>query len=108
MNTRSASCFWCCLRCPGLGTRQADFAEFADDQLAHGQGQATFGAYLASPRFWFESFQNWQSEFLSIAAMVWLSVYLRQRWSRNQSPCTRRMTRRDTDASADRARWCHR
>jgi hypothetical protein len=30
---------------------------------------------------WFESLQNWQSEFLSIAAMVWLSVYLRERGS---------------------------
>ena len=30
--------------------------------------------YLASPRFWFESFQNWQSECLAIAAMVWLAV----------------------------------
>jgi hypothetical protein len=68
------------------GHAAGGFAEFADDQLAHGQGQTTFGAYLASPRFWFESFQNWQSEFLSIAAMVWLSVYLRQRWSPESKP----------------------
>jgi hypothetical protein len=34
--------------------------------------------YLMSARFWFESFQNWQSEFLVIASMVWLAVYLRQ------------------------------
>jgi hypothetical protein len=36
--------------------------------------------------FWFESFQNWQSEFLAIAAMVWLAVYLRQRWSPESKP----------------------
>ena len=39
-------------------------------------------AYLGTPRLWFESLQNWQSEFLSIAAMVWLSVYLRERGSK--------------------------
>ena len=42
--------------------------------------------YLVSPRFWFESFQNWQSEFLAIAAIVWLAVYLRQRWSPESKP----------------------
>jgi hypothetical protein len=42
--------------------------------------------YLTSTRFWFESFQNWQSEFLSIAAMVWLSVYLRYRGSPESKP----------------------
>jgi hypothetical protein len=39
-----------------------------------------------SSRFWFESFQNWQSEFLAIASMVWLAVYLRQRWSPESKP----------------------
>ena len=42
--------------------------------------------YLVSARFWFESFQNWQSEFLAIASMVWLAVYLRQRWSPESKP----------------------
>jgi hypothetical protein len=42
--------------------------------------------YLTSARFWFESFQNWQSEFLAIASMVWLAVYLRQRWSPESKP----------------------
>ncbi|HEV8082298.1 MAG TPA: DUF6766 family protein [Chitinophagaceae bacterium] len=38
----------------------------------------TAGQYLSNSRFWFESFQNWQSEFLSIVVMVILTVYLRQ------------------------------
>lgn len=42
--------------------------------------------YLATTRFWFESFHNWQSEFLSIAAMVFLSVYLRQKGSPESKP----------------------
>ena len=68
------------------GHAAGGFAAFAEDELAHGQAGPTFAQYLASPRFWFESFQNWQSEFLSIAAMVWLSVYLRQRWSPESKP----------------------
>jgi hypothetical protein len=57
-------------------------AEFNADRLAHGQAALSLTAYLGSPRLWFESLQNWQSEFLSIAAMVWLSVYLRERGSK--------------------------
>ena len=37
--------------------------------------------YLADPQLWFESFQNWQSEFLSTAILVVLSIVLRHRGS---------------------------
>jgi len=37
-------------------------------------------------RFWFESFQNWQSEFLSVAAIVFFSIYLRQQGSPESKP----------------------
>ena len=37
-----------------------------------------FWGYLGTAQFWFESLQNWQSEFLAIAAMVILTIYLRQ------------------------------
>ena len=37
--------------------------------------------YFSGSRFWFESLQNWQSEFLAIGAMVLLSIHLRQRGS---------------------------
>lgn len=62
------------------------FAEYAADQTTHHLSQPSFTEYLMSPRFWFESFQNWQSEFLAIASMVWLAVYLRQRWSPESKP----------------------
>ena len=42
--------------------------------------------YLLSSRFWFESFQNWQSEFLSVFAIVILSVFLRQKGSPQSKP----------------------
>lgn len=37
-------------------------------------------------RFWFESLQNWQSEFLSVASIVFLSIYLRQKGSPESKP----------------------
>ncbi|HEY8938934.1 MAG TPA: DUF6766 family protein, partial [Cellvibrio sp.] len=41
---------------------------------------------FAEDRFWFESFQNWQSEFLSVASIVFLSIYLRQKGSPESKP----------------------
>jgi hypothetical protein len=62
------------------------YAVYAADQVSHQQPRPSFTDYLTSSQFWFESFQNWQSEFLSIALMVWLAVYLRQRWSPESKP----------------------
>jgi amino acid transporter len=42
--------------------------------------------YLTDSRFWFESFQNWQSEFLSVLAIVLLSIWLRQKGSPQSKP----------------------
>jgi hypothetical protein len=42
--------------------------------------------YLHTARFWFESFQNWQSEFVSIFTLVGLSVFLRQQSSPQSKP----------------------
>lgn len=44
------------------------------------------GEYLSDSRFWFESFQNWQSEFLSVFAIVVLSIFLRQKGSAQSKP----------------------
>jgi hypothetical protein len=56
-------------------------AEANEELIAHGLPPQPLMDYILSSKFWFESFQNWQSEFLSIAAMVWLAVYLRQKGS---------------------------
>jgi hypothetical protein len=69
-----------------VGHAAGGYAVYAADQAEHGQARPSFTAYLSSARFWFESFQNWQSEFLAIASMVWLAVYLRQRWSPESKP----------------------
>jgi hypothetical protein len=52
---------------------------------AREEGQA-LREYVGSARFWFESFQNWQSEFLALGAMVVLSIFLRQRGSPESKP----------------------
>jgi uncharacterized protein DUF6766 len=69
-----------------VGHALGGFADYAADQVTHHQPRPALTDFLMSPRFWFESFQNWQSEFLAIASMVWLAVYLRQRWSPESKP----------------------
>jgi hypothetical protein len=58
----------------------------ADELAQHGRSAASLWEYVTSARFWFESLQNWQSEFLAVAAIVVLSIYLRQRGSPESKP----------------------
>jgi len=53
----------------------------ADDAIAHGETPETVLQYFWSAQLWFESLQNWQSEFLSTAVLVVLSIFLRQKES---------------------------
>jgi membrane protein implicated in regulation of membrane protease activity len=57
-----------------------------EEALLHGGEVKSVAAYIAEPRFWFESFQNWQSEFLSTAVLVVLSIFLRFRGSPESKP----------------------
>ena len=50
---------------------------YNEEQQTHGQSTVTALQYVGTSRFWFESFQNWQSEFLSTAVLVVLSIFLR-------------------------------
>jgi hypothetical protein len=43
-------------------------------------------AFMATAEFWFQSLQNWQSEFLAVGSMVVFSIFLRQRWSAESKP----------------------
>jgi hypothetical protein len=60
--------------------------EYNADQSYFHQPTITFLEYLVTARFWFESFQNWQSEFLSVAALLVLSIFLRQKRSPQSKP----------------------
>jgi hypothetical protein len=57
-----------------------------EEALRHGEATTTILAYIGTSQFWFESFQNWQSEFLSVAALVLLSIVLRERGSPQSKP----------------------
>ncbi|AQT70728.1 MULTISPECIES: DUF6766 family protein [Streptomyces] len=61
-------------------------AAYDEQQLRQLQDPVGWGGYLASPDFWNRTLQNWQSELLAVAAMVILSVYLRQRGSPESKP----------------------
>jgi hypothetical protein len=61
-----------------VGHAAGGYLDYAADRVEHGQTRPALTDYLASARFWFESFQNWQSEFLA--------MYLRQRWSPESKP----------------------
>lgn len=58
----------------------------ADESLMHGEAASHVLDHLASAEFWFESFQNWQSEFLSTAVVVILSIFLRYSGSPESKP----------------------
>ncbi len=60
---------------------------YNEEQAEHG-GQLLSSAaqYIGTSRFWFESFQNWQSEFLAMFSMVVLSIFLRQKGSPESKP----------------------
>ncbi len=61
-------------------------AHAAEEAVAAGQAPPSALQHLASPSFWFESFQNWQSEFLSTGLLIVLAVFLRERGSPESKP----------------------
>ena len=68
-------------------------AQAAEEALSHGETPLTMGQYLFDAQLWFESFQNWQSEFLSTAVLVVLTIFLRQRESPESKAVARRTAR---------------
>jgi hypothetical protein len=60
--------------------------EYSQNQREHGQSPVTAVQYLGTSQFWFESMQNWQSEFLSLLGMVVLTIHLREKGSPESKP----------------------
>jgi hypothetical protein len=60
--------------------------EYSQEQLAHGGHAVSTLEFLRTSEFWFQSFQNWQSEFLAVFSIVVLSIFLRQRGSPESKP----------------------
>jgi hypothetical protein len=60
--------------------------EYNQQQLEHGQAAVSLWGFVTSSEFWFQSMQNWQSEFLAVGALTVLGIFLRQRGSPESKP----------------------
>jgi len=60
--------------------------DYNAEQSLKSEPSDTLLDFLTRTKFWFESFQNWQSEFLSVFAIVVLSIFLRQKGSAQSKP----------------------
>src|SRR5215210_6240943 len=65
-----------------LGQFLTGLAASNEERAMHGRGTLTAAAYLGGGEFLAAVFENWESEFLQMAAYVLLTVFLRQRGSR--------------------------
>jgi hypothetical protein len=57
-----------------------------DEAMRVGRPVETVLQQIWGAQFWFESFQNWQSEFFALGVFIWLTVMLRQRGSAESKP----------------------
>jgi membrane protein implicated in regulation of membrane protease activity len=69
-----------------LGHALGGSAEYNDELRAHGEAAVSTWQYVTGSQFWFESFQNWQSEFLAVFAIVVLTIFLREKDSSESKP----------------------
>jgi len=54
--------------------------------IEHHQSEISYGSYLVSGEFIEGVFENWESEFLQMWALIMLTVYLRQKGSADSKP----------------------
>jgi hypothetical protein len=69
-----------------LAQSVAGVVAFNEERLANLERPVSWAQYLIQPDFWNRTLQNWQSEFLAVASMAILSIYLRQRGSPESKP----------------------
>ena len=60
--------------------------QYNEEQIEHGQQPVSTMEFIQTSEFWFQSLQNWQSEFLAVFAIVVLSIWLRQYGSPESKP----------------------
>lgn len=58
------------------GHAATGFVDQNNDRQQHGQPPNTFGTNLTTGNFWESVFENWESEFLQMAAYVGLTAIL--------------------------------
>jgi uncharacterized protein DUF6766 len=69
-----------------LGHAASGTKHYNEEQKDHGQPPISMLQYMGTSHFWFESFQNWQSEFLAVGALAVLSIWLREHGSPESKP----------------------
>jgi Domain of unknown function (DUF6766) len=60
--------------------------EYSAEQVAHGRQAVSTMEFVTTSTFWFQSFQNWQSEFVAVGSIVVFTIFLRQRGSPESKP----------------------
>jgi hypothetical protein len=61
--------------------------EYNQEQRKHAQPEeVSVVQFMGTSEFWFQSLQNWQSEFLAVGSMVVFSIFLRHRGSAESKP----------------------
>ncbi|MFE9206195.1 DUF6766 family protein [Micromonospora sp. NPDC007230] len=72
-----------------LGHLFGGVAQYNEEQaLQSGAAPISAWQFLGTSDFWFQSMQNWQSEFLAVGVLILLSVVLRQHASPESKPVT--------------------
>jgi hypothetical protein len=70
-----------------LGHALGGTAEYNAEQAQHGDpSQISVMQFVRTSQFWYQSFQNWQSEFLAVGSIVVLTIFLRQKGSPESKP----------------------
>ncbi|MET0166804.1 MAG: DUF6766 family protein [Vicinamibacterales bacterium] len=69
-----------------VGHAFGGLAEHNADLRQHGEASMTLWNYVTGADFWYESLQNWQSEFLAVLSIVVLTIWLRQKGSPESKP----------------------
>ncbi len=62
------------------------YLKYKDEQIEKKLPIESLSDYGTGSEFWFESLQNWQSEFLAVFSIVVLSIFLRQYGSPESKP----------------------
>ena len=76
---------------------------YNDDAAEHGERPIGYAAYLGSGHFVESVFENWESEFLQMAAFVVLTIALKQKGSSESKPLEEK-TERSQKPKARRTR----
>jgi hypothetical protein len=69
-----------------LAQSVAGRAAYNAEQISELSDPVSWVGYVTSADFWNRTLQNWQSEFLAVASMALLSIYLRERGSPESKP----------------------